>query len=61
MMKAYFELYQEDQDNLKFDIYQDEDTGRYYVDQIEPPCNDRRPICTSDSFLEAIDFIINKF
>lgn len=60
-MKAYLEIYEgEDRENLMFDIYQDEETGRYYVDQFEEE-GYRRPICTTNSFMEAVDFIINKF
>ena len=57
-MRSYFKVYLgEDNEGREFFIYQDEDTGKVYVDELE--AGQIRSFCSSESFGAAVDFIIN--
>lgn len=57
-MRSYIKVYLgEDNEGREFYIYQDEDTGKIYVDELED--GQIRSFCSSESFGAAVDFIIN--
>lgn len=57
-MRSYFKVYtSEDNSGREFYLYQDEDTGKVYVDELEE--GQTRSFCSSESFSAAVDFIIN--
>lgn len=59
MLKMYFEVFQGlAQENRKFEISEYKD--RYILEEIEPPCNDRRPLASGDSVSELVDFCLNE-
>ena len=59
-MIMYFEIYQgEDKENRKFEISQHKE-GVFLLEEIEPPCNDRRPLALGDSVSELVDFCLNE-
>lgn len=56
-MITKFIVYQGLDPAREFVIYQDEDTGKIYVDELEQ--GQIRSFCNSESFGAAVDFIIN--
>lgn len=57
-MRTYIKVYLgEDNEGREFYLYQDEDTGKVYVDELEEGQN--RSFCSAESFGAAVDFIIN--
>ena len=58
-MRTYFKVYTgENNDVREFYIYQDDDTGKIYVDELE--AGQIRSFCSAESFGSAVDFIINQ-
>lgn len=58
-MRSYFKVYLgEDNEGREFYIYQDEDTGKIYVDKLED--GQIRSFYSSESFGAAVEFIINQ-
>lgn len=59
MLKMYFEVFQGlAKENRKFEISEYKD--RFLLEEIEPPCNDRRPLASGDSISELVDFCLNE-
>ena len=62
-MQLYFEWKSDPDDAFyfdetkKFEIYSKHE--KYYAEQIEEPCNDRRLLCRGDSVGEVVEWIIN--
>ena len=58
-MRTYFKVYTGENNEVReFYIYQDDDTGKIYVDEFE--AGQIRSFCSSESFGAAVDFIINQ-
>ena len=58
-MRTYFKVYTGENNEVReFYIYQDDDTGKVYVDELE--AGQIRSFCSSESFGAAVDFIINQ-
>lgn len=55
MLVMYFEIFQGfEKNNRKFEISEYKDG--YILEEIEPPCNDRRPLARGDSITELLDW-----
>ena len=58
-MRTYFKVYTGENNEVReFYIYQDDDTGKIYVDEFE--AGQIRSFYSSESFGAAVDFIINQ-
>ena len=58
-MRTYFKVYTgEDNAGREFYIYQDDETGKIYVDELE--VGQIRSFCSAESFGAAVEFIINQ-
>lgn len=55
MLIMYFEIFQGfEKENRKFEISEYKDG--YILEEIESPCNDRRPLARGDSITELVDW-----
>ena len=61
-MFFYFEFRDNSYEELKkCEIILNSDTGKYYLVEIEPPCNDRRLLAMGDSVSELVNWALNSF
>lgn len=59
MLKMYFEIFQGiAKENRKFEISEFKDG--FILEEIEPPCNDRRLLAIGDSIAELVEWTLNE-